>query len=165
MMSYHYNKGLGTAPAEESGVPIRIIFGEGVIEEPSTTRRRRTNDPPLPPEEPGASLFSLDWVKSLVGFPEQEAPPSPAPMPGKTQSGAPTATGFSKYAGEAAIRAGAAQEDEIYPIEEAPESDPSQYGAEERSWIQRYQTHITIASTVIGLATFLGWLILRKKED
>jgi hypothetical protein len=34
----------------------------------------------------------------------------------------------------------------------------------EAPWYQRYQTHITIASTALGLVTFLGWLALRKKD-
>jgi hypothetical protein len=32
------------------------------------------------------------------------------------------------------------------------------------SVLQQYMPHITIASTVIGLATFVGWLVLREKD-
>jgi hypothetical protein len=72
-------------------------------------------------------------------------------------SGQATAEGFATYAKDLAEREGAAAEDEILPIQELP-------GDTEGTWIERHQTHITIASTLIGLATFGVWLIVRKKD-
>lgn len=83
----------------------------------------------------------------------------PAPTPAAKSSGAPSggtpnADGFAQYAREVAGTEAARQEMETLPIED-------QTGA---PWYQRYQTHITIASTAIGLLTFVGWLALRKKD-
>lgn len=83
------------------------------------------------------------------------------PMPGTTPSGKPSADGFSAYAKETAMREGAAAEDEILPIQELPGDEVAD---EQRTWVERYQTHITLASTMIGLATFGIWLIVRKKD-
>lgn len=98
-------------------------------------------------------------------YPEQPEQPEqpPAPMPGATPSGKPTAQGFSEYAKETAIREGAAAEDEVLPVQELPSDDPGERQAQAQTWIERYQTHITIGSTLIGLVTFGIWLIVRKR--
>ena len=102
----------------------------------------------------GANGESLPADKSDL-FPSGGA--LPADKSDLFPSGQPTADGFSTYAQETAAREGAAAEDEILPIQELP-------GDEQGTWIERYQTHVTLASTMIGLATFGIWLIVRKKD-
>jgi hypothetical protein len=68
-----------------------------------------------------------------------------------------TADGFVNYAKDTALREGAAAEEEVLPVQELP-------GDTSGTWIERHQTHITIASTLIGLATFGIWLVVRKKD-
>jgi len=111
-------------------------------------------------EEPGI-IEKAEGALRTFFYPEQ--PSQPLPMPGATPSGQPTAEGFSQYTKEAAIREGAAAEDEVLPIQELPSDDPGERLAQTQTWIERYQTHITIASTVIGLGTFGIWLLVRKR--
>jgi hypothetical protein len=82
------------------------------------------------------------------------APADPTAPRKNGTTGRPTAAGFAQYAGEVASSTAAAAEMAHLPIE----------GGEEPSTLQQYMPHITIASTVIGLATFVGWLVLRKKD-
>ncbi len=106
-----------------------------------------------------------EWFREIAGAKDDQPVQQPAPMPGATPDGKPTASGFSSYAREAAIRETAAIDEEQAPIEETPPDDPETRQNDERSWIERYQTHITLASTVIGLGTFVIWLMLRKKSS
>ena len=112
-------------------------------------------------EEQQSILEKAEDALRTFFYPEQSSSNQEQPMPGATASGQPTAEGFSEYTKEAAVRAGAAAEDEILPVQELPGDE--QEDVEQRTWIERYQTHITIASTVIGLGTFVIWLIVRKK--
>lgn len=107
-----------------------------------------------------------EWFREVLGAKgRQGSQDQPAPMPGATIDGKPSAEGFSAYAREAAIRETAAVEEEHQaPIQEAPDDSSSDEQDEERSWIERYQTHITLVSTVIGLGTFIVWLMVRKKD-
>ena len=110
-------------------------------------------------ERPGEESV-LDEILIAVGLKEEPRPvttyaPADPTSPRKNgTTGRPTAAGFAQYAGEVASSTAAAAEMAHLPIE----------GGEEPSPLQRYMPHITIASTVIGLATFVGWLVLRKKD-
>jgi len=83
--------------------------------------------------------------------------PSGGALPADKSDIQPTAEGFATYAKDVARTEGAAAEEDILPVQELP-------GDTSGTWVERYQTHITIASTVIGLATFGIWLIVRKKD-
>jgi len=107
---------------------------------------------------------AVDFVKNVSGFPQREQAQAPAPMPGKTDSGAPSAGGFAQYAAAVAERETAAIDEEQAPFEEVPGDSEQAYQQDERSWVERYQSHITIGSTIIGLLTFVAWLVLRKKD-
>ena len=50
--------------------------------------------------------------------------------------------------------AGEEEEDRLLPFQETPDGVPSA-----GTWLQEHQTHITIVSTVIGLLTFIGWVV------
>jgi hypothetical protein len=65
----------------------------------------------------------------------------------------PTAQGFAQYARQVTGEESARAEMEALPIE-AETAIP---------WYQRYQTHITIASTVVGLGAFGLWLYVQSK--
>lgn len=65
----------------------------------------------------------------------------------------PTAQGFAQYARQVTGEESARAEMSTLPIE-AEDSIP---------WYQRYQTHITIASTVVGLGVFGLWLYVQSK--
>jgi hypothetical protein len=66
----------------------------------------------------------------------------------------PTAEGFAAHAADAAATEAASAEMSTLPIEDETTIP----------WYTRYQTHITIASTVIGLGSFLAWVILKDKD-
>lgn len=101
-----------------------------------------------------------DWLKGIAGAKTEQPVEQPFPMPGATPDGKPSAESFANYAREAAIRETAAVDEEQAPIQETGPDDPE----EERSWGERYQTHITLISTLVGLGTFVAWLLLRKKD-
>lgn len=75
----------------------------------------------------------------------------PAPTPGEK---APSADGFAEHTRRVAGEEAADQEMRTLPIEDEDLAP----------WYQRYQTHITLASTGIGLVTFMGWLLLKDKK-
>lgn len=77
--------------------------------------------------------------------------PAPSGVTGKDQ---PTADGFAEHASNAAGTEAARAEMDELPIEDETEIP----------WYTRYQTHITIASTVIGLGAFVGWVALKDKK-
>jgi hypothetical protein len=135
-----------------------LILGEAVREEEESTVAAQ---PGAAPSQDTGGI--VDWVKGAIGMPTGQQVPA-APMPGGTGANKPTAQGFATYAQEAALRTGAAAENEVLPIEETPPDSAGQQAAEEQTWIERYQTHITLASTAIGLGTFLVWLVIRKKD-
>lgn len=118
------------------------------------------------PERDQETLFEQgwEWFREIAGTKNNNQTQQPAPMPGATADGKPTAAGFSSYAREAAVREVAEVDEEMAPIEETPPDDPETQRDDERSWIEQYQTHITLASTVIGLGTFVIWLMVRKKD-
>jgi hypothetical protein len=65
-------------------------------------------------------------------------------------------------AARVALVEGENAEDALIPFQETPE------GRGGGTWLQQYMPHITIASTLIGLGTFVIWLAVRskdKKED
>lgn len=105
-----------------------------------------------------------EWFREVSGAKDNQTPQQPAPMPGATADGKPSAAGFSSYARETAVREVAAVDEEMAPIEEQPPDDPETQQSDERSWIERYQTHITLVSTIVGLGTFVIWLVIRKKD-
>jgi hypothetical protein len=78
----------------------------------------------------------------------------PAPA-GVTSKGGrqPTSEGFAAHAEGAAREEAATAEMDTLPIEDETGIP----------WLTRYQTHITIASTVIGLGAFIGWVMLKDK--
>lgn len=72
---------------------------------------------------------------------------------GGTTPQQPTAQGFAQYARQVTGEESARAEMDALPIE-AESAIP---------WYQRYQTHITIASTVVGLGAFGIWLYVQSK--
>jgi hypothetical protein len=116
-------------------------------------------------EEP-QTLFEQgwSWFREVAGAKNDQPAQQPVPMPGATADGKPTAAGFSSYAREAAVREVASVDEEMAPIEETPADDPETQQNDERAWIERYQTHITLVSTIVGLGTFVIWLALRNKN-
>lgn len=120
------------------------------------------------PVEEDETLFEQgwEWFRDIVGGKgEQLVSGQPAPMPGATPDGKPSASGFSQYAAEVAIREVAAVDEDEAPIQEVPPDSQGEQRERQRSWVERYQTHVTIASTLIGLGTFVVWLMVRKKEE
>lgn len=119
-------------------------------------------------EDDGETLFEQgwEWFREIAARKQDEpaGKQAPVPMPGMAPGGKPSATGFSSYAGEAAVREVAAIDEEMAPIEETPPGSPEAEESEERTGIERYQTHITLISTVVGLGTFIVWLLVRKKD-
>jgi len=106
-----------------------------------------------------------DWFREVIGAKGQSTPDSqPLPMPGVTADGKPSAAGFSAYVREAAVREIATVDEEQAPVQETPDDDPRSDEGDGRSWIERYQTHITLVSTLVGLGTFVIWLVVRKKD-
>lgn len=96
----------------------------------------------------GALTQAANAVKGILGFGVSTQ---------TTAEASPTAQGFSDYAKNAAVTEAAAVEEEVIgPVEEEP-------GGSSGNWLNRYQTHITIASTAIGLVTFVIWLVVKKK--
>lgn len=101
-----------------------------------------------------------EWFREIAAAKDsQPTADQVVPMPGVTPGGKPSAANFSSYAQEVAVREVAAIDEETAPIEETPRGDEP----DERSGIERYQTHITLISTVVGLGTFIVWLLIRKK--
>jgi hypothetical protein len=100
--------------------------------------------PPAARERPGEESV-LDEILVAVGVKEPSAPPA---------QGEPSAGKFAQYAREVAQTEGAAAEMATLPIEEG----------EAPSGLQQYMPHIMIASTAVGLLTFVGWVVLRKKD-
>jgi len=62
-----------------------------------------------------------------------------------------------KTAAVVAIKAAADAENKVLPIQQAPGASPAE------NTLQQYMPHITLASTTIGLITFLGWVLLRNR--
>jgi len=103
-----------------------------------------------------------EWFREIAAAKRnQPATQQPVPMPGATPSGKPSPAGFSSYAREAAVREVAAIDEEAAPFQETTSDEEA---ADERTGIERYQTHITLISTVVGLGTFIVWLLIRKKD-
>jgi hypothetical protein len=71
-----------------------------------------------------------------------------------------TANGLAQHASDVAREVADTVYDESMPIESDSRNSS---GGEEQPWYERYSTHITIGSTVIGLGTFMIWLAVRKK--
>jgi len=108
------------------------------------------------PEGGGALTQAANALKGILGF-GFSVPPTTGSDAASGEA-APSAEGFANYAKNAAVNeAAAVEEDLVAPVEEDPGGSPG-------DWINRYQTHITIASTVIGLVTFVIWLAVRKKK-
>ncbi|MHC4119736.1 MAG: hypothetical protein ACYSWO_19740 [Planctomycetota bacterium] len=104
-----------------------------------------------------------DFFKEIASGKTDTPVQQSAPMPGATPDGKPSAESFVDYAREVAVREVAVVDEELAPIQETPPDSPD--AQEERSWGDRYQTHITLISTVVGLGTFVAWLLLRKGND
>lgn len=132
------------------------------------TTRAPTGDTPVTSSSENSSGTLIDqgwnWFREILGTKNQSGSTQPVPMPGATADGKPSASGFSAYAREAAVRETAVVDEEQAPIQEAPGGDPRVEENEQRFRIERYQTHITLASTIIGLGTFVVWLMVRKKD-
>jgi hypothetical protein len=161
-MSYEfYGPGLGTNGGGDADVDMDFATPADL----EAAGIRPSSSAAVPTEEP-QTLFEQgwEWFREIAGAKGEQQPRQPAPMPGATPDGKPTAAGFSSYAREAAVREVAQVDEEMAPIEETPPDSPAQQQEDERSWIERYQTHITLISTVVGLGTFVIWLALRKKN-
>jgi hypothetical protein len=115
----------------------------------------RASGPATTPEGGGALTQAANALKGILGFGVSQT--TDVNTEAANEKGAPSAQGFSNYVKNAAVaEAAAVEEDVMGPAEDAP-------GGSSGNWISRYQTHITIASTAIGLATFVIWLVVRKK--
>lgn len=107
--------------------------------------------------EGGALTQAANAIKGILGFGVGVPQPPSGNAGAVDDKGSPTAQGFSDYAKNAAVTEAAAVEEEVIgPVEEEP-------GGSSGNWLNRYQTHITIASTAIGLVTFVIWLVAKKK--
>ena len=160
-MTYEfYGPGLGT-----NGGDADVDMDFATAEDLEADGIRPSSSQPAPTEEP-QTLFEQgwEWFREIAGAKGDQPAQQPAPMPGATADGKPTAAGFSSYAREAAVREVAEVDEEMAPIEETPPDSPAEQQAAAGSWIERYQTHITLISTVVGLGTFVIWLVLRKKS-
>jgi hypothetical protein len=106
-------------------------------------------------ERPGEESI-LDEILVSVGLKQPTTPTGPTAAgrpPREETPGEPSAGKFAQYAGEVAQTEAAAAEMDTLPIEEG-----------EPAGLQRYMPHIMIASTAVGLLTFVGWVVLRKKD-
>jgi hypothetical protein len=109
---------------------------------------------PAEGERKGVWESITEWFTAEGERVTDRPPPTPAAKgSGAPSGGTPTPDGFAQYAREVAGSEAAGQEMRSLPIEDQTPAP----------WYQRYQTHITIASTAIGLVTFFGWLALRDK--
>lgn len=123
-----------------------------------------TDDSASTEEEETVFEQGWEWFREIAGKKtDQPSAEQPAPMPGATPDGKPSSESFAEYAREAAVRETAAVDEEIAPFQETSPDDPAE--EEERSWGERYQTHITLISTLVGLGTFVAWLLLRKNSN
>lgn len=127
----------------------------GLARQPGATTPSSAETPAAEGERKGVWESITEWFTAEG----ERVTDRPAPTPAGKASGAPaggtpTPDGFAQYAREVAGSEAARQEMETLPIEDQTPAP----------WYQRYQTHITIASTGLGLLTFLGWLALRKKD-
>lgn len=110
------------------------------------------------PSGGGALTQAVNTVKGILGFGVGVSQTTGVNVEAANEKGSPTAQGFANYAkGVATQEAAAVEEDTMGPAEDAPGGSPG-------DWLSRYQTHITIASTAIGLVTFAIWLVARKKK-
>jgi hypothetical protein len=112
--------------------------------------------PPAATERPGEESV-LDEILIAVGVKQPTTPAGPTATgvpPRQTAPGEPSAGKFAQYTGEVARTEAAAAEMATLPIEEG----------EAPSGLQQYMPHIMIASTAVGLLTFVGWVVLRKKD-
>lgn len=126
--------------------------------------RAPTTAQPTTEQEGGVLAQVSNVIKGAIGLPTSSTSEQAPQMPGATVSGKPTAAGFAEYSQAAARQTAASVEEDVMgPVEDSPARSGGQDAADVQGWIQRYQTHITIASTVIGLFTFVIWLVARKK--
>lgn len=131
-----------------------------------STQSSNGGQQPAVQDEETETLFEQgwDWFREISGSKGQQPEgQGAAPMPGATPDGKPSAAGFSAYARETAVREVAVVDEEQAPIEETPSDAPVE-GEDHRSWGERYQTHVTIVSSLVGLGTFVIWLMIRKKD-
>lgn len=100
-------------------------------------------------------------LRQSVGFGAVPAGSDPkASIPLDTGVMAPASgKGIVDTAVDAAMNAGEEEEDRLLPFQETPNGAPPA-----GTWLQEHQTHITIISTVIGLLTFIGWIVLSPKK-
>lgn len=105
----------------------------------------------------GALTQAANAIKGILGFGVGVAQTTGVNVAAANEKGSPGAQAAANTAKNIAVtEAAAIEEDTMGPVEDSP-------GGSTGDWLSRYQTHITIASTVIGLGTFLIWLAVRKK--
>lgn len=75
----------------------------------------------------------------------------------------PTIEGFAQYASNVAQSQAAQTEDEEIPLHET-DRDEERREPTITDKLHHYAPHITIASTVIGLTTFVIWFFARKRN-
>lgn len=105
----------------------------------------------------GALTQAANALKGILGFGVGVAQTTGGNTEAANEKASPAAQAVANAAKNVAVtEAAAVEEDVMGPVEDAP-------GGSSGNWLSRYQTHITIASTVIGLLTFVIWLAVRKK--
>jgi hypothetical protein len=108
-----------------------------------------------PAAEPGETEESFDsFLDRLAAGAGEAAEAVVSKFSGQEEAGKLVGT-----AAQVAIEEGQAAEDELIPFQETPG------GGDGDNWLQQYTPHITIASTLIGLGTFVIWLAVRKKDQ
>jgi len=185
-MSYEYNAGLGALGWVRTGGGCRVGGNAGIMRcvPPSEVASARARGAVV---QTGQSCSYMAGSTRRTGtkycFPS-EAAAAPAAEPENEESfdsfldriaagaGEAAEAVSSKFTGEVqdtagklvgtaaqvAIEEGQAAEDEAIPWQETPE------GGDGNNWLQQYMPHITIASTLIGLGTFVIWLAVRNKD-
>lgn len=76
------------------------------------------------------------------------------PLPGEPTSVTTTEKRAGDTAAAIAVQAAIDEEEELIPFQETPDGGSP-------GGLQQYATHITIASTIIGMLMFIGWVYLK----
>jgi hypothetical protein len=104
----------------------------------------------------GALTQAANALKGILGFGVGVSTTTGGNAEAANEKASSVAQIASAAKNVAVSEAAAVEEETMGPVEDAP-------GGSSGDWLSRYQTHITIASTAIGLLTFVIWLVVRKK--
>ena len=117
---------------------------------------RATGPATTPEGGEGALTQAANALKGILGFGVGVSTATGGNAEAVSEKASPAAQVANAAKNVAISEAAAVEEETMGPAEDAP-------GGSSSDWLSRYQTHITIASTAIGLLTFVIWLVVRKK--